>query len=104
MNISSGRNYDDIKIIDMRDKVLLWKTKSGAHAWNSTGYAPHKQHNTTICTIKSQGMDVNKLLMDIKLYFAVPANLIPVSGESHIIKKLFLCKMRTLLEYSFYKL
>ena len=56
-----------------------------------------------ICTLILQDVYVNKLLVDIKLYFFVSVNLIPVSRKPHIIKHLFLCKMRTLLNYSFYK-
>ena len=56
-----------------------------------------------ICTLILQDVYVNKRKLDIKLYFLVSANFIPVSRKSHIIKQLFLCKMRTLLNYSFYK-
>ena len=59
----------------------------------ATGIASFR--SATICTSTLQDVYVNKLMLDIELYF------IPVSRKSHIIKQLFLCKMRTLLNYSF---
>ena len=67
----------------------------------ATGIASFR--SATICTITLQDVYVNKLLVDIKLYFFVSVNLIPVSRKTHIIKHLFLGKMRALLNYSFYK-
>ena len=52
---------------------------------------------------KPEEVYVNKLMVDIELYFPVSADSIPVSRKSHIIKQLFLYKMGTLLNYSFYK-
>ena len=48
-------------------------------------------------------MYVNEILVDIKLYFPVLADFIPVSRKPHIIEQLLLCKMRTLFKDSFYK-
>ena len=67
----------------------------------ATGIASFR--SATICTLTLQDAYVNKLRIDIKLYFPVSADFIPVSRKPHIIKQLFLCKMRTLLNYSFYK-
>jgi hypothetical protein len=67
----------------------------------ATGIASFR--SATICTLTLQHAYVNKLRIDIELYFSVSADFIPVRRESHIIKQLFLCKMRTLLNYSFYK-
>ena len=68
---------------------------------SATGIASFR--SATICTLTLQHAYVNKLRIDIELYFSVSADFIPVRRESHIIKQLFLCKMRTLLNYSFYK-
>lgn len=59
--------------------------------------------SATICTVTLQDVYVNKLPVDVKLYFFVSVNVIPVIRKVHIIKHLFLCKMRTLLNYSSYK-
>ena len=64
----------------------------------ATGIASFR--SATICTSTLQDVYVNKLMVDIELYFPVSADFIPVSRKFHIIKQLFLCKMRTLLNYS----